>query len=407
MLQTTPNQLKTSPIILNRLPGEEIIHPEQKDPSFIERVREDYLNDATTPYRYIGYTSSGRSQGQQWKVARYGTNSLKGPWQELESPTLKGLSGPQLCAPAMSYEFQDGKPSYRLYIQTACFEPGGVIMEADSTDGVTFHGRPEPLVTMAFIDKPKRPVIGVYDPSYSQVEVDGQMHDCLTFTGITKINPHWPHQAVGDIYMMLRDRTARRAQWSKPKLALRMKDISFHNQLKRAKEGNHVYEWCPEGTQVIGLDNKHYLMIGVCFLPKQEGCDGERQRVFFAAADNIDGPFVAFARPFKPVVDKGENGHPDTVVDWENQILEVILQERGGRLPDGRDAPWSLRHGEIEFAWLKPLMDEAVRRRKQGLPDEDLTQHLRNRTFPRPDTQVGAGTLSPFAGGPVVRHPGY
>ncbi len=76
MLQSTPNQLKTSTIILNRLPGEEISCPEQKDPSFIERVREDYLNDAATPYRYIGYTSSGRSKGQQWKVARYGTDNL-------------------------------------------------------------------------------------------------------------------------------------------------------------------------------------------------------------------------------------------------------------------------------------------------------------------------------------------
>ena len=74
-------------------------------------------------------------------------------------------------------------------------------------------------------------------------------------------------------------------------------------------------------------------------------------------------------------------------------MLEVMLRERGGRLPDGRDASWGLRHGELEFAWLKPLTDEAVSRRKQGLPDEDLTKHLRNRTFPRPDTQVHAGTL--------------
>ncbi len=135
MLRTALLRPSTTPILLNRLPGEATSHPEQKDPSFIERVREDYLNDPVTPYRYIGYTSSGESVNQHWKVARYGTNDLRGPWQELESPTLIGLSGPQLCAPALRYEFEDGQPRYSLYIQTACFEPGGVIMEADSRTG--------------------------------------------------------------------------------------------------------------------------------------------------------------------------------------------------------------------------------------------------------------------------------
>lgn len=394
MLWPMTSQSITSPIVLDRLPGEELSHPEQKDPSFIERVPEDHLNDPAVPYRYIGYTSSGRSADQQWKVARYGTNDLKGPWQELESPTLEELSGPQLCAPAMSYEFQDGKPRYRLYIQTACFEPGGVIMEADSADGVTFRGRPEPLVTKDSM-RPKRPIIGVYDPSYSQVRVDGRMHDCLTFTGLTKMNPRWPHQAMGDIYLMLRERGVPGARWSEPKLALEMRDISFHNQPEQADEGECVYEWCPEGTQVIGLGGDRYLMIGVCFLPKGEGCDGERQRVFFAAADDINGPFVAFARPFEPVDAKGENGHPDTVVDWDNQVLEVILQERGRRLRDGNEAPWGLRHGRVELERLKPLMDEAVRRRKQGLPDEDLTRHLLDGTFPAPALQEQARVLVP------------
>jgi hypothetical protein len=64
------------------------------------------------------------------------------------------------------------------------------------------------------------------------------------------------------------------------------------------------------------------------------------------------------------------------VVDWENQVLEVILQERGRRLPDDRGAPWGLRHGRIDLGRLRPLMDEAVGRRRRGLPDEDLTRHL-------------------------------
>jgi hypothetical protein len=372
-------------ILLNRLPGEATSHVEQKDPSLIERVPEDYLTDPVSPYRYIGYTSSGESVNQRWKVARYGTNDLRGPWQELKSPTLIGLSGPQLCAPALRYEFEDGQPLYSLYIQTACFEPGGMIMEADSTDGVTFRGRATPLVTKDSV-RAKRPLIGVYDPSYSRITVEGRMHDCLTFTGITRMNSHWPHEAMGDIYLMLRERGPSRARWSEPRLVLEMSDIMFHNQPRHAKEGGGVYEWCPEGTQVIGLDDKHYLMIGVCFLPKGAGCDGERQRVFLAAADHAHGPFVAFARPFEPADERGENGHPDTVVDWENQILEVILQERGRRLPDGRDAPWGLRHSQLDLQLLRPLMDEAIRRRQHGLPDEDMTPRLSRLTSVPPAT---------------------
>ena len=72
----------------------------------------------------------------------------------------------------------------------------------------------------------------------------------------------------------------------------------------------------------------------------------------------------------------------------------MILQERGNRLPDGKDAPWGLRHGEIELARLKPLMEEAVARRRQGLPDIDLTDHLRNSVLPIPETQVHHTQLS-------------
>jgi hypothetical protein len=162
------------------------------------------------------------------------------------------------------------------------------------------------------------------------------------------------------------------------------------------KEGWCVYEWCPEGTQVIGLDDRHYLMVGVCFLPKGEGCDGERQRVFFAAADHIHGPFVAFARPFEPADERGENGHPDTVVDWENEVLEVILQERGRRLPDGSDAPWGLRHGQVDLRLLRPLMDEAIRRRRHGLPDGDLTRHLCGGTCSTPIARMATGELLPL-----------
>lgn len=345
--------LQTSALKLSRLPGEDVAHPEQKDPSIIEK----HPDDALTPYRFIKYTSSGRSDIQAWKVARFGANDLEGHWQELTSPTLEGLSGPQLCAPALAYGFANGKPHYIMYIQTACFEPGGVIMEAHSADGEHFVGKQTPLVTKDSVVDPKRPLIGVYDPSYSQVKANGKTHDCLTFTGITKMEPTWPHKTEGDIYMSLRDRALLNAEWSEPRLVLDMSEIPFHNQ---PGQTDHDYEWCPEGTQIIGLDEKHFLMIGVCFMQKPSGCDGERQRVFFAASNSVDRSFIPMSMPFEPQAAKGETGHPDTVVDQQNQVLHVILQER-----DGNKKPWALRQGKVGIHCLRDMMDDCLSQRRE------------------------------------------
>ncbi len=346
--------LQTVALKLSRLPGEEVSCPEQKDPSIVET----HPDDGLTRFRFIKYTSSGRSDIQAWKVARFGANDLEDGWQELRPPLLEGLSGPQLCAPALAYEFQNGRPRYTMYIQTACFEPGGVIMEAHSNDGERFVGSRAPLITKHSVPRPKLPLIGVYDPSYSQLVADGRMHDCLTFTGITRMEPNWPHRTEGDIYMSLRDRSAPGAAWSEPRLVLEMSDIPFHNQPGR---DDHEYEWCPEGTQVIGLDETHFLMIGVCFLQKPPGCDGERQRVFFAASRSVRSPFVPMSIPFEPQAARGETGHPDTVVDWQNQVLHVILQER-----DGNHKPWTLRRGKIALPRLKDMMDHCLGRQEQG-----------------------------------------
>ena len=348
--------LRTAALKLSRLPGEDVTYPEQKDPSIIEK----HPDDTMTPYRFIKYTSSGQSDIQAWKVARFGSDDLEGQWQELKSPTLEGLSGPQLCAPALAYEFENGKPHYIMYIQTACFEPGGVIMEAHSSDGEHFVGRREPLVTKDSVPHPKHPLIGVYDPSYSQVKANGRMHDCLTFTGITRMERKWPHKTEGDIYMSLRDRVLAGARWSEPQLVLDMSQIPFHNQPGRT---DHEYEWCPEGTQIIGLDETHFLMIGVCFMQKPRGCDGERQRVFFAASHVVEGPFVPMNMPFEPQAAKGETGHPDTVVDHQNQVLHVVFQER-----EGDKKPWALRQGRVSIPDLKRMMDHCLSRHREEAP---------------------------------------
>ena len=56
--------------------------------------------------------------------------------------------------------------------------------------------------------------------------------------------------------------------------------------------------------------------------------------------------------PFEPQAPKGETGHPDTVIDHQNQVLHVFLQER-----DGNNKPWALRQGKVGIPFLKNMMD--------------------------------------------------
>ena len=108
-----------------RLPGHRDRLPEIKDPSVVR------LPDGT----FVMFASVGRSQGQEWIVGRFAADHARGPWRELEPVRFHGLSGPQLCAPAVTREERGGRPPWTMYIQTACFEEGGVIALATSDDG--------------------------------------------------------------------------------------------------------------------------------------------------------------------------------------------------------------------------------------------------------------------------------
>ena len=65
------------------------------------------------------------------------------------------------------------------------------------------------------------------------------------------------------------------------------------------------------------------LLNATCFLP--EGQRGSRQRVFFAMADRVEGPY----RSLGPVLDPGEageNGHSTVMVDGNE--LTLFYQSR-------------------------------------------------------------------------------
>lgn len=83
------------------------------------------------------------------------------------------------------------------------------------------------------------------------------------------------------------------------------------------------YEWGIEGGQLVELPDGRVLLNATCFLPTGER--GTRQRVFFAIADNVEGPYHSVG-PILTPVERGENGH-STVIIQDNELV-LFYQSR-------------------------------------------------------------------------------
>ncbi len=317
---------------IQRLPHLLDEYYEIKDPSIIQ----------IADHAFMMYASIGNSRHQQWLVGCFEANNPHGPWQEVEPVTFEHLSGPQLCAPAVTYENVDGQPIWTMYIQTACFEENGVIAVATSTDGHHFVGQPQPLATKEQIVESPAPIVGVYDVAVSEIKQNQEELLCMVYSGYRRIG-------CGDIFMT----TKRKGEetWTTPECLLSQEAVPFHNR----PDYEH-FEWGLEGAKIVQLADDCFLMIGVCFLPKPQQYLGTRQRVFFAAASSISGPFVPVGLPFVPQENEwktGENGHPDTLII--DDTLHVMYQERFG---EGH--PWHLRSAEFELPKLELFLRKAL-----------------------------------------------
>ncbi|MEZ0261378.1 MAG: hypothetical protein ACAH80_10235 [Alphaproteobacteria bacterium] len=292
---------------------------EIKDPSVVRAA------DGT----YYMYASLGTSVTQEWVVGRFAAKDPGGPWQELPHAKIAGVTGTEVCAPAMVLGEKDGKPEWQMYVQTTCFRENGVIALATSTDGEHFTGTAKPPMAKEDVPKGAIPLVGLYDVGMSDITQGGKTFEAMAFSGYRSVGN-------GDVYISLREKGT--DEWQTPKLALQQEDVPFHN-----RPGAPNYEWGLEGAKVVQLADDAYLMIGVAFLDKSNAERGTRQRVFLAAANTPDGPFLPMRTPIEPTAypeGTGENGHPDTV-DLGDK-LGIIYQERAG---EGK--PWHLRYTEM------------------------------------------------------------
>jgi len=91
-------------------------------------------------------------------------------------------------------------------------------------------------------------------------------------------------------------------------------DVAHHHNPRDHSD----YEWGIEGAQLAELPDGRVLLNATCFLP--QGRRGERQRVFLAVADSVNGPFRSLGPVLEPQ-ELGENGHATVLVEPDHLVL--------------------------------------------------------------------------------------
>jgi hypothetical protein len=282
--------------------------------------------------RWHIYGSGGSSRTEEWQVLHAIGSRMEGPWIEAPPVELRGVSGPRFCAPGVVFDAADGL--FHMFIHTECFDTGNRIEHLVSRDGHAFDRSDTSLASI-----PHSREAGTYDPHPALITGrDGRVERYLTYSGFP--DPAEERNRA-DIYLA-KSSGGWNGPWERLGPILRQEDIPHHNQ-----QDGRDYEWGLEGAQLIDLGAGWVLLNAVCFLP--HGPRGTRQRVFFAMAKDVRGPYESLGPILDPSVQdewaKGENGHAAGIVDKDE--LHLFYQARGGHDGRWRYGRASLRLDEI------------------------------------------------------------
>jgi hypothetical protein len=149
---------------------------------------------------------------------------------------------------------------------------------------------------------------GIYDPHPTLVHGEA----CLVYSGFSRIGEP-------DLYLARSASGGWDGPWLRLGPVLRHQQVHCHNQ-----RGAADYEWGLEGAQLVELPDGSVLLNAVCFLPR--GSAGSRQRVFFATAPDVLGPYEVHGAVVVPEGGTGENGHATAIIDGDE--LRLFFQER-------------------------------------------------------------------------------
>lgn len=260
------------------------------------------------------YGSAGTVVTEKWQIYHATATSLEGPWTE-ETPAHMALVGDRVAAPGVVYD--EKERMFHMFVQTDFMRPNGTIEHLLSSDGNRFNNFGTILRSI-----PDSKEAGIYDPHpaiiggkkyfvYSAMETAKQLSADSPFS-----------IAFPEIYLAKSTSDSWYGPWERVGKILGHEEVPFHNQLD-----NPHYEWGLEGAQLVELPNGKVLLNAVCFLP--EGTWGTRQRVFFAIADSVEGPYKAIGPVLNPIDnswESGENGHATGVV--VDDTLRLFYQAR-------------------------------------------------------------------------------
>ncbi len=280
------------------------------------------------------YGSGGSSQNEVWKILHITAPTLDGPWTEQQPAILEGVKGDHVAAPGIIYN-PDTK-LFNMFIQTDFMSLGGTIERLVSADGQFFEHTDTVLKPLE-----NEKEAGIYDPHPAVIK--GEKY--LTYSGTAQIGRP-------DIYIAKSTNNTWKGPWERMGTILKHEEVEHHNQL------NHEdYEWGLEGSQLIELPNGKVLLNAVCFLP--EGARGTRQRIFFAVADNVYGPYKTLGPILTPTTEgwaSGENGHASAII--LDDTLHLFYQARPAHM--NKINNWRYGHAKFDVKDIMDLVDQSI-----------------------------------------------
>lgn len=246
------------------------------------------------------FGSGGTVTTETWTIYHATAEALEGPWTE-QVPIQLPITGSGIAAPGVTYE----NGVFHMFVQTEFMKPNGRVEHAVSNNGYNWVVLQPALEAIPGTDEH-----GVYDPH--PAEIGGQKY--IVYSAMQ------PFERVPqpDIYLARSVSNSWFGPWERLGKILDHNDLPHHN-----RRDDPDYEWGIEGAQLVELPSGKILLNATCFLPS--GPRGNRQRVFFAIADQVLGPYSSVGPVLDPL-QAGENGH-STVLFHEGELI-LIYQSR-------------------------------------------------------------------------------
>lgn len=256
------------------------------------------------------FGSGGRSGDEMWHILHATAEKPEGPWIEQEASILEVVEGPHVAAPGVIFDPEER--IFHMFIQREFMQLGGTVEHLVSHDGNRFRFNDTSLTSLSGTTSEA----GIYDPHPALL--NGKKY--FIYSGMERV-------CRPDLFLAESESGSWNGPWTRRGRIVAHEDIFHHNQ-----HTHEDYEWGLEGSQLIELPSGNILLNAVCFLPV--GRRGERQRVFFAAAKDIMGPYHTLGPVIEPFGEQenpenwesGENGHAAGLI--HEDLLYLFYQSR-------------------------------------------------------------------------------